>query len=117
MLQFLLIFAHSLIEFNLESKCTYYLPIINDVCCLIIVCTGVEKLGHLLTHMLYGNECEFFTFQLGVQSLISGQARAQPLFLELSLIYQGPPDQYNRTRAQAWPDSVTQAKRFLQLPV
>ena len=50
-LQFLLIFAHNLIEFNTVSRCTNYLPTLHGVCCLLIVCTGAEKLGHLLTHM------------------------------------------------------------------
>ena len=35
-LQFLLIFAHNLIEFNLVSRCTYYLPALHGVCCLFL---------------------------------------------------------------------------------
>ncbi len=54
-LQFLLIFAHNLIEFNSVFRCTYYLPTLHGVCCLFIVCTSAEKLGHLLTHMLHRN--------------------------------------------------------------
>ena len=47
MLQFLLISAQDLIEFNYVSRCTYYLPTLHGVCCLLIVCNRVEKLGHL----------------------------------------------------------------------
>ena len=54
-LQFLLIFAHNLMEFNSVSRCTYYLPNLHGACSLLIVCTSAEKLGHLLTHILYRN--------------------------------------------------------------